>query len=58
MVAATALKLLFRGHLQRHDLLTEFRKNVPNDSKVDGGAYTGRMIISLANFFPLGRKVG
>jgi hypothetical protein len=32
---ATALKLWLRGHLQWHDLPTEFLKNLPVGSKVD-----------------------
>jgi hypothetical protein len=37
MVIATALKLWHRGHLQWHDLRTEFYKNIPIGSEVDGG---------------------
>jgi hypothetical protein len=37
MVAATALKLCCHGHLQWHDLYTEFHKNVPVGSEVGGG---------------------
>jgi hypothetical protein len=43
MVAATALKLWRRGHLQWHGLPTEFNKNIPTGSKVDGG--TDRLVI-------------
>jgi hypothetical protein len=56
MVAATALKLWHRVHIQWHDLPTECHKNVPAGSEVDGG--TDRMVMSLAYFFPLGKKVG
>jgi hypothetical protein len=37
MVAATALKIRHRAHLQWHDLPTEFHKNLPTDSEADGG---------------------
>jgi hypothetical protein len=37
MVAATALKLCCHGHLQWHDLYTEFNKNVLIGSEVGGG---------------------
>jgi hypothetical protein len=36
MVVATALKLCRRGHLQWHDLPTDFLKNLPVGSKIDG----------------------
>jgi hypothetical protein len=36
MVADTALKLRHRGHLELHDLLTEFYKNLLIGSKVEG----------------------
>jgi hypothetical protein len=48
MVAATALGIRHGGHLQWHDLPTEFRKSLPIGSKVDMGA--GRHI-SLAYIF-------
>jgi hypothetical protein len=35
MVATTALKLWYRGHLQWHDLPTKFHKNLPLGSDVD-----------------------
>jgi hypothetical protein len=59
MVAATALKLWLRGHLQYHNLLTEFHKNLPIGSEVGTGGQTHRQrgdLISL--HFPLGMKVG
>jgi hypothetical protein len=37
MVEATVLKLWHRGHLQLHDLPTEFDTNLPIASKVEGG---------------------
>jgi hypothetical protein len=53
MVAATALKTWRRGHLQWHDLRTEFHKNLAVGSEVDrGDRHTDRMVISLAYFFP------
>jgi hypothetical protein len=60
MIAATALKLWRRGHLQWQCLHTEFHKNLPFGSKVDRGTdiRKNRMVISLAYIFPLGRKVG
>jgi hypothetical protein len=61
MVAATALKLWRRGHLQWHNHPSEFHKNLPIGSKVEGRArhmQTGRMVISLAYIFPLERKLG
>jgi hypothetical protein len=57
MVAVTALKLWLRGHLQWHDLPTEFHNNLRNDSKVIGDRYTDRMVIILAYTFALGRTV-
>jgi hypothetical protein len=53
-------KLWRRGHLQWHDLTTEFHKNLPLGSEVDRGdryRHTDRMVITLAYFLPLGRKV-
>jgi hypothetical protein len=55
MVAATAFGIRHGGHLQWHDLPTEFHKSLRVGSKVDMGA--GRHI-SLAYIFPLERKVG
>jgi hypothetical protein len=37
MLTATALKLWCRGHLQWHDLSTEFHKTLPTGSEVDRG---------------------
>jgi hypothetical protein len=37
MVVATGLKLCLRGHIQWHDLSTEFHENLLISSKVDGG---------------------
>jgi hypothetical protein len=62
MVAATALKLWRRGHLQWHVLPTEFHTNLPLVQKLMGDkAYTHKHrqngnLISL--LFSLGRKVG
>jgi len=54
MAEATVLKLWHRGHLQWHDLPTEFHKNLPTDLKVDKGRKThrqdGDFIISLCIF--------
>jgi hypothetical protein len=61
MVAATALELWRRGHLQWHDHPSEFHKNLPNGSNVEGWVrhmQTGRMVISLAYIFPLEREFG
>jgi hypothetical protein len=35
MVEATVLNIMCRGHLQWHDLLTEFHTKLLNGSKVD-----------------------
>jgi hypothetical protein len=40
MVEGTGLKVRRRGHLQWHDLLTEFHKNLPIGSKVIRGGHT------------------
>jgi hypothetical protein len=37
MIAAPALKLWLRGHLQWHDFFTAFHKNLLIGSEVDGG---------------------
>jgi hypothetical protein len=59
MVTAMTLKLWCQGHLQWHNLPTEFHKNLPIGSQVDGrDKHTDRMVISLAYIFPLGREVG
>jgi hypothetical protein len=42
MVEGTGLKIRRRGHLQLHDLLTEFHKNLPICSKVIRGGHTHR----------------
>jgi hypothetical protein len=44
MVAATALKIWCRDHLQWHDLPTKFRKNIPVVSEVDRGERHREMI--------------
>jgi hypothetical protein len=46
MVADTSPKLWRRGHLQWHDLITEFHKNLPIRSEVQrGDKHTDRMVI-------------
>jgi hypothetical protein len=61
MVAAAAFKLWHRGHLQRHDLTTEFHNYLKIGSQIygggGGGRQTDRRVISLAYMFPLGPKV-
>jgi hypothetical protein len=53
MVAATALKLC------RHDLPTNFHKNLPTGSEADRGGQTHRQDGDLITvFFPLEMKVG
>jgi hypothetical protein len=54
MVAAAGLELWHLGHVQWHDLPTEFHKNLPNGSKIDGGE-THRMI-SLGYLFPFRKE--
>jgi hypothetical protein len=58
MIAAMALNIMAQGHLQWHDLSTEFHKNLPVGSEVNRGTYTDRLMISLAYIFPLGSKLG
>jgi hypothetical protein len=60
MLAATALKLRRRGHLQWHDLRTVFHKIYKFVQKLIRGTdrHTDRMAISLTYIFPLGSKVG
>jgi hypothetical protein len=59
MVAATALKLRSRSHLQWHGLPTEVHKNQSVGPELDReDRHTERMVISLAYLFPLGRNVG
>jgi hypothetical protein len=42
MVEGTDVKVRRRGHLQWHDLPTEFHKNLPIGSKVIRGGHTDR----------------
>jgi hypothetical protein len=58
-VAATALKLWRRRHIQWHELPTEFHKSLPLSSEVvrGKGRHTDRKVISLAYISPLGRVV-
>jgi hypothetical protein len=67
MVEGTGLEVLRRGHLQWHDLSTEFHKNLPIGSKVIGGGGATDIQTdrdrqtdwwSHKPHFPLLRKVG
>jgi hypothetical protein len=60
IVEDTGLKSRRRGHLQQHDLRTEFHKNLPVGSKVIGGTdrRTDRQTGDLISLTFLFRKVG
>jgi hypothetical protein len=51
MVEGTGLKVLRRGHVQWHDLPTEFHKNLPIGSKVIRGDKQTDGFISLTFLF-------